>query len=931
MSCKISWLTPPSRALIVGINEYDVCRIPNLRGCVKDGLEMGSFLLKELGMKPDQIAVLTSPPYKRGNRLLSRHTMTKFLDHAPTPDEVRLLKRGTVNATRANIIKGIREFLGGAEPGEEVLFYYSGHGSTNKLTEEIRFGDEQGETLVPADAGFKLDQTTDSVEETFHILDRELRVLIAELLEKRIGLTVIADSCHSGGISRGIMPDRMSPVRSLSNNNGDEEQARFTQPNHTPRDLASLLNGTVEAETLKKLYTGPALPHTLIAGCLPDQLSYEVKGQDGRYRGAMTLALLQTFRSANGPISYRELGRALRANVPEHYNKNSQHPQITGKQEHLIFSPEDEEVPRKAPLFAVVKVKNGCIELDGGQIEGINKNSVLTCYADWSLTRPLGEWKVSKSLPNSARAAPLKDTEPMMVKPGQPLTLDTSPERPKVLFSESAQEIAEAWRNRSWGNQKPEELSEESWDDDFCLTLSDKGSSSSADLKPEEQDSPPTLSDKGSSSSADLKPEEQDSRPTLSSSDWLTPIKSNQEQAPSKGACSSLSGLDPNQDGAQDDKPSSIIDSSTEQKPLSEEIEHDWTLSNQGLSSSGDFKPEEEDSRPTVSTQDDKPSSIIDSSTEQKAVSEEIEHDWTLSNQGLSSSADFKPEEEDSRPTVSTQDDKPSSIIDSSAEQEPLSEEILDDQEQAPAEGALHNSLLWGLDANEEGTDYNPMSKGAPYLVETFTGNADYTVEVKDRMLLVRGPDNTILEALRHKIQTNEEARRTTDPRKRRGAHDLAFLMDRVICYHDFVAKAPDEKNELTIRLSGEEPEIKVTVERRFKDIEITVRNQNHKAKPVHVNLYRLDPDEYIAERIWPADATDQLPWGASSSTSLPRQIGQKALLHFKLFVSTTPLMLEKWPCGKPHKNRGATMASVRVLKPRFQGWTTYNFEVELP
>ena len=446
MSTSLSWLQPPSRALLVGVNEYENEQIRNLQGCVRDALDVATFLFADLGMPANQIRLLTSPTYTapRGNKLLAPHHLKDFIGQAATPDQERLLTspafaNGTQHATRANIIEGIRDFLGNAAPGEEVLFYYSGHGSTNRLRDEIRFGEKTGETLVPTDTGVKLieDESGPSQIETRQILDRELRYLVAELLEKGIRLTIVADSCHSGGILR-------------SEHHETEEdsapRARLTTAWHNARGLDSLLDGQVDATRLQELYSGIPLPYTHIAGCLSTELSYEIKGKNGRYQGAMTSALLRTLRGVNGPVTYRELGRALRSSVPAHPNKEKQHPNITGEQERLPFS--NQTIRRASPLFAIQRVHRRWIELDGGQLEGVNQNVILTCYSDWSLSTPQGEYKVVKSRANAARAEPIKSSKPVYPKVGQPLVLKTRADRPSVFFDSSAHAIAKAWRER---------------------------------------------------------------------------------------------------------------------------------------------------------------------------------------------------------------------------------------------------------------------------------------------------------------------------------------------------------------------------------------------------------------------------------------------------------------------------------------------------
>src|SRR5580700_10314145 len=96
-------------------------------------------------------------------------------------------------ATRDRILREFREHLvNAASAGDISLFYYAGHGSQvrNLGSDEA---DQMDETLVPADAYHGVPD----------IRDKEMARLHRAALLKGVALTVILDSCHSGGMSRG--------------------------------------------------------------------------------------------------------------------------------------------------------------------------------------------------------------------------------------------------------------------------------------------------------------------------------------------------------------------------------------------------------------------------------------------------------------------------------------------------------------------------------------------------------------------------------------------------------------------------------------------------------------------------------------------------------------------------------------------------------
>ncbi|QCG93090.1 DUF4384 domain-containing protein (plasmid) [Azospirillum sp. TSA2s] len=158
-------------ALIVSINEY--AKDPwKLRGAVNDGKNIERLLRGPLGYRPDQIKEL--------------------FDQA---------------ATRDAILSNFRSWLIDAtKPGDEVFFYFSGHGYQQPDTN----GDEEDgldETLVAADA-----EPDGKGGVRNMIIDDEMELLLDALKDRKV--TVVIDSCHSGTISRGAF-NEIEGARSL--------------------------------------------------------------------------------------------------------------------------------------------------------------------------------------------------------------------------------------------------------------------------------------------------------------------------------------------------------------------------------------------------------------------------------------------------------------------------------------------------------------------------------------------------------------------------------------------------------------------------------------------------------------------------------------------------------------------------------------------
>ncbi|HEX8252942.1 MAG TPA: caspase family protein, partial [Thermoanaerobaculia bacterium] len=142
---------PRRRALLVGINDYGARTnatkaaplvrrsFPNLRGAVNDVALMEGLLTSVYNFSSDEIVTLT--------------------DRA---------------ATRDGILTAMdRHLVAGAQSGDTVLFYFSGHGSQvrNSLSEEV---DGLDESIVPADVH----------RGALDIRDKELLRHLAPLVER---------------------------------------------------------------------------------------------------------------------------------------------------------------------------------------------------------------------------------------------------------------------------------------------------------------------------------------------------------------------------------------------------------------------------------------------------------------------------------------------------------------------------------------------------------------------------------------------------------------------------------------------------------------------------------------------------------------------------------------------------------------------------
>ncbi|KAK0443302.1 caspase domain-containing protein [Armillaria borealis] len=184
-------------AILIGIDWY---QSSPLRGCVSDAISMEKFLIEVLGVPKNHIQTLHGPQIH-------------------TPDVSTL-------PNRANIIRMLLSLAGNPdiETGDNIIIYYSGHGSCYQCSEYYFDKDSPSTTVSIAGAGSTealcpmdrdmLDENGVTIPD---ISDREFNSILTQISRsKGHRITVILDCCHAGSITRGIDEQGVRRVPPLS-------------------------------------------------------------------------------------------------------------------------------------------------------------------------------------------------------------------------------------------------------------------------------------------------------------------------------------------------------------------------------------------------------------------------------------------------------------------------------------------------------------------------------------------------------------------------------------------------------------------------------------------------------------------------------------------------------------------------------------------
>ncbi|KAK0219278.1 caspase domain-containing protein [Armillaria nabsnona] len=266
-------------AVLIGINEY--ASYP-LRGCVPDAQLMEKYLTEDLGMPSDRIQLLLGSN-----------------EHKSPEDPV--------NPSRAHIVGALLSLLTnpGIVYGDNIIIYYSGHGSYYPHHTEEDDASEYIETICPIDR----DTLGENGKPVPDISDREFNTILS-LISQAKGhcITVILDCCYSSGVCRNL-----------------PESGARTSP---PMARATLQDMLVAGETNLKRYPDYRsilakdwLPetnsHVVLAACRDYQYAKAKKviREDGAvgYIGIFTDSLVRVLRSGHckKETTYADLVRCL--------------------------------------------------------------------------------------------------------------------------------------------------------------------------------------------------------------------------------------------------------------------------------------------------------------------------------------------------------------------------------------------------------------------------------------------------------------------------------------------------------------------------------------------------------------------------------------------------------------------------------------------
>lgn len=263
------------KALCIGINDYPGTGM-DLQGCVNDA--------------QDWAAELTARGF----------TTSTLLNE---------------QATKAAMVKAMRELIGTGRKGDTLVITFSGHGTYQPDSN----GDEADgldEALCPYDL-----QTAGEA-----LIDDEIQLIFAGR-KSGVRLVLLSDSCHSGTVTRAAKAEKDADYRPRFMPMGNWLPEKLLPKNRAGQPAATMLAPSGSSPLLAARCA--LLGDLLLAGCKegPNNFSYDAR-INGRFNGAFTYYALKTLKTMKAGASYADWHKALGKYLPS--ASYPQSPQIVG-------------------------------------------------------------------------------------------------------------------------------------------------------------------------------------------------------------------------------------------------------------------------------------------------------------------------------------------------------------------------------------------------------------------------------------------------------------------------------------------------------------------------------------------------------------------------------------------------------------------------
>ena len=333
--------SPKTYGLLIGVNHYQPNRFyGDLKGCVRDINLVDSYLKKVLQIPPEDIRRLTTSAPEDGK-------LSRVRENQPD-----------LEPTYKNIVRAFSNITQAGQPGDRIYIHYCGHGG-RVITQypELKGEGQNDEGLVPAD--FATSQR--------YVRDIEMTTLLKRMTDKGLVVTLVLDSCHSGGATRGDCAIRGS-------NEVDTQLSEEKSLVGTREELIANWRLVAEGNTSKSWLSG-SQDYVLLAACRPTEFAFEYAVSGKERHGALTYWMIDTLNTLGSQISYKTLHDRVSAKIQSKFP--TQLPMLLGAAERTIFTGERQSTKYTA---TVLGISDNLVTISAAMPQGISEGVRFAIY-----------------------------------------------------------------------------------------------------------------------------------------------------------------------------------------------------------------------------------------------------------------------------------------------------------------------------------------------------------------------------------------------------------------------------------------------------------------------------------------------------------------------------------------------------------------------
>lgn len=341
-------------ALLIGIDNY----LPNpfyknLKGCVQDINHVEAFLKNTLQLPDSNLLKLTA---------------------SNVSDSLEPLEPNEQLPTYENIVAKFHEITEKAQPNDQVYIHYSGHGGQAKtIYPELKGEYALDESLVPMDINYP---------DSRYLRDLELALLMQKMVDQGLIVTLVLDSCHSGGAARSVNEDLGIRGGDIIDMTPRPTDSLVASRDELIKNWQTLIpDSTQNHGNTRNISSKSWLPepkgYILFAACRDNEFAYERVFEGNERNGALTYWLLNSLKELGIETSAKALHNRIFAKI--NALEKRQTPMLQGECDRSFFGNNITTLKLTASVRQIDISKNQ-VELSVGQAHGVRKGSEFAIY-----------------------------------------------------------------------------------------------------------------------------------------------------------------------------------------------------------------------------------------------------------------------------------------------------------------------------------------------------------------------------------------------------------------------------------------------------------------------------------------------------------------------------------------------------------------------